>query len=83
MAIPTDPRADLIDYLDAFDQRFSQGCMEVLGGLLAPREEPHAMELHRARVISPRMDYARTLFVRAQELGSSPTMPISTWLSKC
>jgi AcrR family transcriptional regulator len=69
VAISTDPRADLIAYLDAFDQRFSQGCMEVLGGLLAQREEPHAMELHRARVISPRMDYARTLFVRAQELG--------------
>jgi AcrR family transcriptional regulator len=65
----TDPRADLIEYLDAFDDRFGESCVEVVGTLLGAREERAALALHRQRVIEPRTGYVRSLLVRAQELG--------------
>ena len=34
-----DPRADLIVYLEAFDERFGESCVEVIGTLLGSREE--------------------------------------------
>ena len=64
-----DPRQDLVRFLTQFDARFAEHCLEVLGGLLGAREEPHALALHRQRVIEPRTGYARSLLVRAQELG--------------
>jgi AcrR family transcriptional regulator len=64
-----DPRADLIAYLDEFDMRFAEGCLEVVGTLIGTREDPGALDLHRQRVVNPRMGYARSLLVRAQELG--------------
>jgi hypothetical protein len=33
------------------------------------REEPRALDLHRQRVVAPRMAYMRALLERAQELG--------------
>jgi AcrR family transcriptional regulator len=63
------PRADLVQYLKAFDERFGESCVEVVGTLLGSREERAALELHRRRVIAPRTAYARALLVRAQELG--------------
>lgn len=65
----TDPRRDLTRLLAEFDQRFAESCLEVLGALLGSRQEPHAMELHRQRVIAPRMGYLRRVLERAQELG--------------
>jgi AcrR family transcriptional regulator len=64
-----DPRADLVVYLEAFDERFGESCVEVVGTLLGSRDERDALELHRQRVVEPRTGYMRTLLVRAQELG--------------
>jgi AcrR family transcriptional regulator len=71
---PSDtPRTDLIRYLEAFDERFGEHCVEVVGTLLGSRQERHALELHRQRVVAPRTAYARDLLVRAQELGELST----------
>jgi AcrR family transcriptional regulator len=67
-----DPRADLIEYLEAFDERFGESCVEVIGTLLGSREEGDALALHRQRVVEPRTAYVRSLLVRAQELGELP-----------
>ncbi len=64
-----DPRGDLVAYLSEFDQRFAEGCLEVVGTLIGMREDPWALDLHRHRVVEPRMAYARSLLVRARELG--------------
>jgi AcrR family transcriptional regulator len=64
-----DPRGDLIRYLDDFDRRFAEGCLEVVGTLIGTREDPSALALHRQRVVAPRMGYARSLLERARELG--------------
>jgi AcrR family transcriptional regulator len=63
------PRADLIEYLEAFDERFGESCVEVVGTLLGSRDERAALALHRERVIEPRTGYVRSLLVRARELG--------------
>ncbi len=64
-----DPRADLITYLREFDERFAEGCLEVVGTLIGTRQDPRALDLHRQRVVGPRMAYNRALLERAQELG--------------
>jgi len=64
-----DPRADLIVYLEAFDERFGESCVEVIGTLLGSRQEQDALALHRQRVVEPRTGYVRSLLARAQELG--------------
>jgi AcrR family transcriptional regulator len=64
-----DPRADLIRYLDEFDERFAESCLEVLGTLIGSREDPGALALHRQRVVGPRMGYARSLLEQARSLG--------------
>ena len=64
-----DPRADLIHYLDEFDERFAESCLEVIGTLIGSREDPGALALHRQRVVSPRMGYARSLLEQARGLG--------------
>jgi AcrR family transcriptional regulator len=64
-----DPRADLIAYLEAFDQRFAEGCLEVVGTLIGWREEPGALDLHRQRVVGPRLAYLRSLLEQARSLG--------------
>jgi AcrR family transcriptional regulator len=67
---PSDhPRADLIEYLDRFDERFAEGCLEVLGTLIGSREDPGALALHRQRVVGPRLGYLRSLLERARALG--------------
>jgi len=65
----TDPAGDLVQFLVEFDQRFTGHCAEVLGSLLGGAEEPHALALHRQRVIAPRVAYAQGLLARAQALG--------------
>jgi AcrR family transcriptional regulator len=64
-----DPRGDLVDYLDGFDQRFAEGCLEVVGTLIGTRDDPRSLDLHRHRVVGPRMGYVRTLLERARDLG--------------
>ena len=64
-----DPKGDLVSYLEEFDERFAESCLEVLGALVGAREEPHALSLHRDRVISPRNAYARSLLEEAQRRG--------------
>ena len=64
-----DPRADLERFLIDFDDRFNRSCIEVLGGLLADREDPTALALHRERVIEPRRAYARSLLEQARDAG--------------
>jgi len=64
-----EPRADLIAYLNEFDQRFAEGCLEVVGTLIGEREDPRPLALHRQRVVAPRMGYARSLLERARALG--------------
>jgi AcrR family transcriptional regulator len=66
----SDPKADLVRFLREFDERFGEHCLEILGTLLGAREDPRALELHRERVIAPRMRYARGLLERAQESGT-------------
>ncbi|HUC14459.1 MAG TPA: TetR/AcrR family transcriptional regulator [Acidimicrobiales bacterium] len=64
-----DPRRDLIRFLEAFDGRFAESCLEVIGGLVGDRSAPHALEMHRERVVKPRTDYALSLLVEAQRRG--------------
>jgi AcrR family transcriptional regulator len=64
-----DPRSDLIGYLEAFDDRFAESCLEVVGTLIGSREDPRALALHRQRVVGPRTDYVRSLLERARALG--------------
>jgi AcrR family transcriptional regulator len=64
-----DPRAHLERFLLDFDDRFNRSCIEVLGGLLADREDPTALALHRERVIEPRRAYARALLEQARDAG--------------
>jgi AcrR family transcriptional regulator len=63
-----DPRAELIDYLNEFDNRFAESCLEVLGTLIGARQDPGALALHRERVVGPRMGYVRSLLERARAL---------------
>jgi AcrR family transcriptional regulator len=64
-----DPRGDLIAYLNEFDRRFGESCLEVVGTLIGMREDPGALDLHRQRVVGPRMAYSRGLLERARDLG--------------
>jgi hypothetical protein len=64
-----DPRADLIAYLDEFDARFAESCLEVVGTLIGSREDPGSLDLHRQRVVGPRMGHARSLLEEARRLG--------------
>lgn len=65
-----DPLGDLVAFLDEFDARFAESCLEVIGCLLGAHEGPRAMALHRARVVEPRTAYARALLVAARDAGA-------------
>lgn len=67
--VSTDPRQDLIDFVEEFDRRSAKCLVEVLGSLLGSREERATLELHRRRVIGPRRAYARGLLEQACRLG--------------
>ena len=64
-----DPRRELVRFLEAFDGRFAESCLEVIGGLVGDRSAPHALEMHRERVVKPRTDYALSLLEEAQRRG--------------
>lgn len=63
------PMADLEAFLEDFDARIAEPCLEVVGCLLAAREDPLAMALHRERVVGPRMAWARALLGHARDQG--------------
>jgi len=64
-----DPVADLVAYLEEFDARIAESCLEVIGSLLAARANPRAMTLHRERVIAPRKAALSALVGRARDAG--------------
>jgi AcrR family transcriptional regulator len=64
-----DPRGDLVRYLEDFDGRFAERCLEVVGTLIGAREDPGALALHRQRVVEPRIGYLFSLLEQARELG--------------
>jgi AcrR family transcriptional regulator len=66
---PVDPRRDLVRFLEAFDGRFAESCLEVIGGLVGDRSAPLALEMHRERVVKPRTEYALSLLEEAQRRG--------------
>jgi AcrR family transcriptional regulator len=63
------PKEDLERFLLDLQVRFSHFWIEVLGGILADREDPTALALHRERIIAPRRAYALSLLEEARELG--------------
>jgi hypothetical protein len=63
------PRRHLISYLEAFDGRFGESCLEVIGTLLGARHHRDPLALHRRRVVEPRMRYLQALLERARERG--------------
>ncbi len=64
-----DPRAELVDYLNEFDARFAESCLEVVGTLIGSRDDRGAMALHRERVVAPRLGYIRKLLEQARREG--------------
>jgi AcrR family transcriptional regulator len=64
-----DPRPALVQFLEEFDARFAESCLEVIGGLVGAREDPTALALHRERVVAPRRAYGRSLLEAAQANG--------------
>lgn len=63
------PLADLVMFVDGFDARIAEHCLEVIGCLLAAREDPQAMALHRDRVVEPRVRAMRALLEDARDAG--------------
>jgi AcrR family transcriptional regulator len=63
--LPDDARAALVEVLARFRERMEAKGMGVLGSMLQEDEDPELLELHRARIIRPRMRTAR----RALEAG--------------
>jgi AcrR family transcriptional regulator len=64
-----DHRAALVAFLEEFDRRFAESCLEVIGSLVGAREDPTALAMHRDRVVAPRRVYARSLLEAAQACG--------------
>ena len=79
-----DPRADLVVYLEAFDERFGESCVEVIGTLLGSREERDALALHRQRVVEPRTALRpQPCSCGPRSSGSCRPTPMSTWPCRC
>lgn len=66
---PDGPLGRLVSVLEQFDARIADRCLEVIGCLLAAREEPGAMARHRERVLQPRMQHLRSLVEEARLAG--------------
>jgi AcrR family transcriptional regulator len=64
-----DPKVDLCRFLVDFDHRFGASGMGVLGALMTNRDDRPALELHRERVIAPRLAYGRRLLEQARADG--------------
>lgn len=68
-ALANSPLEKLVSFLDQFDARIAEHCLEVIGCLLAAREAPEAMALHRSRVVQPRVRSTRELLEDARLCG--------------
>lgn len=68
-AMSGEPLGDLVGFLENFDSRIAESCLEVVGSLLGARTDPSAMALHRDRVVDPKMATVVGLVVRAKEAG--------------
>lgn len=64
-----DPRGDLVAFLDEFESALEDVGVDVIGSLLGERDDSEFVELHRQRIIRPRLERSRRLLRRAQELG--------------
>jgi AcrR family transcriptional regulator len=62
----TDPRRDLIAFLEQLDACVGEEAIEVMGSLLASRAASDAIERHRRRVVGPKTAYVRGLMAEAQ-----------------
>ena len=67
--LPDDPRAALIEFLRRFRERMLDGGAGVLAGILVERGDPDVLDLHRQRVIHPRIAVARALLESARDRG--------------
>ena len=78
-----DPRRALIEFLEEFDARFAESCLEVIGGLVGAREDPTALAMHRQRVVAPRPPTGARCSRRHEPVDSWRPMPTSTSPSRC
>jgi AcrR family transcriptional regulator len=67
--LPDNPRAALVAFLAGFRERMLAGGTGVLASILVERGDPGVLDLHRQRVIWPRMAQARALLEAASERG--------------
>ena len=65
------PREDLIAYLHDFDLRLSEPFVEVIGTLVASRDQRSGLELHRRRIVEPRSGYIVGLLRRGAGVGTA------------
>jgi AcrR family transcriptional regulator len=64
-----DPRRDLVAFLKEFENALEEVGVDVFGSLLVDRGDSEFLDLHRQRIIRPRLHRSRQLLQRAQELG--------------
>lgn len=64
-----EPRRALEQFLAGFARGIQEVGLDVLGAMMADGEDPEAMELHRERVIHPRVKEGVALLRAAQERG--------------
>jgi AcrR family transcriptional regulator len=62
------PLAQLIRYVEEFDLRIAASCVEVVGCLLADRDDPETLSRHRERVVQPRVAALESLLEHARDL---------------
>lgn len=67
--LPDDPRAALVEFMRRFRERMIAGGTGVLASILVERGDPSVLDLHRQRVIHPRIAAARTLLEAARDRG--------------
>jgi AcrR family transcriptional regulator len=69
----TDFRLAVVEFLERLEQRLGGECFEVLATLLAAREDPRAIALHRERTIVPRWNYLLEVLQQARTAGELAT----------
>lgn len=67
--VSDDPRVALIAYMRRFRERMHAGGFGVLANLLVEHEDPEVLDLHRQRVIHPRVAATRVFLEDARDRG--------------
>jgi len=67
--LPDEPRAALTEFLRRFRARMDAKGLGVLGSMLQEDEDPELLELHRARIVRPRLLAARRALEAAVARG--------------